>query len=45
MAGVNLDPVTLASPSDMKWLSPRAFRLWHNVGLGGMLPSGLEDDA
>ncbi|MEU6740057.1 hypothetical protein [Streptosporangium sandarakinum] len=28
----------------MKWLSRRAFRLWRNVGLGGMLPSGLEDE-
>ena len=46
---VPANPVTLASPtdvktSDMKWLSPRAFRLWRNVGLGGMLPSGLEDE-
>ncbi|TFV30089.1 integrase [Streptomyces sp. T1317-0309] len=44
------NPVTLASPSDVKssdvkWLSPRAFRLWRNVGLGGMLPGGLEDEA
>lgn len=44
------NPMTLAPPSDVKtsdvkWLSPRAFRLWRNVGLGGMLPSGLEDEA
>ncbi|MFC8226320.1 hypothetical protein [Streptomyces sp. NPDC057287] len=44
------NPVTLASPSgvktsDVQWLSPRAFRLWRNVGLSGMLPSGLEDEA
>lgn len=47
---VPANPVTLASPSDVKtsdvkWLSPRAFRLWRNVGLGGMLPGGLEDEA
>lgn len=47
---VPTNPVTLASPSDVKtsdvkWLSPRAFRLWRNVGLGGMLPGGLEDEA
>ncbi|MFE0118899.1 integrase [[Kitasatospora] papulosa] len=30
--------------SDVKWLTPRAFRLWRSVGLGGMLPSGLEDE-
>ncbi|MEW1548462.1 hypothetical protein [Streptomyces tsukubensis] len=28
----------------VKWLSPRAFRLWRNVGLDGMLPSGEEDE-
>ncbi|MFE9687522.1 hypothetical protein [Streptomyces sp. NPDC006285] len=44
------NPVTLASPSDVKasdvkWLSPRAFRLWRNVGLGGMLAGGLENEA
>ncbi|MFE5998980.1 hypothetical protein ACFQ6C_19250 [Streptomyces sp. NPDC056454] len=47
---IPVNPVTLASPSDVKtsdvkWLSPRAFRLWRNVGLGGMLPGGLEDEA
>ncbi|MEU9367509.1 hypothetical protein AB0D71_22935 [Streptomyces avermitilis] len=47
---VPVNPVQLASPSDVKtsdvkWLSPRAFRLWRNVGLGGMLPSGLEDES
>lgn len=47
---VPANPVTLAAPSDVKtsdvkWLSPRAFRLWRNVGLGGILPSGLEDEA
>ncbi|MFF1399431.1 hypothetical protein ACFVZD_37240 [Streptomyces sp. NPDC058287] len=31
--------------SDVKWLPPRAFCLWCNVGLGGMPPSGLEDEA
>ncbi|MFB8776304.1 integrase [Streptomyces broussonetiae] len=46
---VPTNPVTLPAPSDVKtsdvkWLSPRAFRLWRNVGLGGMLPSGLEDE-
>ncbi|OEV10550.1 site-specific integrase [Streptomyces nanshensis] len=46
---VPTNPVTLLAPtdvktSDVKWLSPRAFRLWRNVGLGGMLPSGLEDE-
>ncbi|QDO45840.1 integrase [Streptomyces sp. RLB3-17] len=46
---VPANPVTLPPPSDVKtsdvkWLSPRAFRLWRNVGLGGMLPSRLEDD-
>lgn len=30
--------------SDVKWLTPRAYRLWRNVGLGGLLPSGLEDE-
>lgn len=30
--------------SDVKWLSPRAYRLWWNVGLAGLLPSGLEDE-
>jgi site-specific recombinase XerD len=30
---------------DVKWLTPAAFRKWRNVGLGGMLPSGLENDA
>ncbi|MFE5372775.1 site-specific integrase [Streptomyces mirabilis] len=44
------NPVTLSTPgdvksSDVKWLSPLAFRLWRNVGLGGMLPTGLEDEA
>ncbi|WHM36282.1 site-specific integrase [Streptomyces sp. BPTC-684] len=29
--------------ADVKWLTPRAYRLWRNVGLGGLLPSGLED--
>jgi hypothetical protein len=47
---VPTNPVTLTSPSDVKtsdvkWLSPRAFRLWRNVRLGGMLPGGLEDEA
>ncbi|WP_371576807.1 site-specific integrase [Streptomyces sp. NBC_01314] len=47
---VPVNPVTLpvssdVKTSDVKWLSPRAFRLWRNVGLGGMLPSGLEDEA
>ncbi|MFF8997361.1 hypothetical protein ACF1GW_09655 [Streptomyces achromogenes] len=31
--------------SAVKWLSPRAFRLWRNVRLGGLLPGGLEDAA
>ncbi|MEU8699193.1 integrase [Streptomyces sp. NPDC048680] len=30
--------------SDVKWLTPRAFRLWRDVGLGGLDPDGLEDD-
>lgn len=30
--------------ADVKWLTPRAYRLWRNVGLGGLLPSGLEDE-
>ncbi|MFD3622723.1 integrase [Streptomyces sp. NPDC058676] len=47
---VSANPVMLPAPpdvktSDVKWLSPRAFRLWRNVGLGGMLPTGLEDEA
>jgi site-specific recombinase XerD len=29
--------------SDVKWLTPSAFRLWRNVGLRGLLSSGLED--
>lgn len=29
--------------SNVKWLTPRAFRLWRDVGLGGRLPSGLDD--
>lgn len=28
--------------SCVKWLTPRAFRLWRDVGLAGMLPDGLE---
>ncbi|QTI42481.1 hypothetical protein JYK04_00239 [Streptomyces nojiriensis] len=49
---VPASPVLLTAPtdvktSDVKWLkpTPRAFRLWRNVGLGGMLPGGLEDQA
>ncbi|MFB8290202.1 site-specific integrase [Kitasatospora purpeofusca] len=47
---VPASPVLLTAPtdvktSDVKWLTPRAFRLWRNVGLGGTLPSGLEDQA
>ncbi|MFE9258592.1 site-specific integrase [Streptomyces sp. NPDC006879] len=30
--------------TNVKWLTARAFRLWRNVGLGGMLPNGLEDE-
>ncbi|KAF5994539.1 integrase [Streptomyces sp. WAC00263] len=30
--------------ADVKWLTPRAYRLWRNVGLGGLLPNGLEDE-
>ncbi|MGI5453523.1 site-specific integrase [Streptomyces sp. CA-249302] len=29
--------------SNVKWLSPRGFRMWRDVGLGGLLPGGLED--
>ncbi|MBT2401469.1 integrase [Streptomyces sp. ISL-100] len=36
---------TDAKHADVKWLTPRACRLWRDVGLGGMLPSGLEDDS
>ncbi|MER6465744.1 integrase [Streptomyces sp. NPDC001228] len=28
--------------SCVKWLTPRAFRLWRDVGLGGLGPDGLE---
>ncbi|MBT2478586.1 site-specific integrase [Streptomyces sp. ISL-94] len=31
--------------SDVKWLTPRAWRLWRDVGLRGMLPDGMEDPA
>lgn len=31
--------------SNVKWLTPRAYRLWRDVGLGGLLPSGLEDES
>ncbi|MFD9670475.1 site-specific integrase [Streptomyces sp. NPDC059981] len=31
--------------SNVKWLSPRGFRLWRDVGLGGMLPGGLESSS
>ena len=40
----DLEPRDVRS-SNVKWLSPRGFRLWRDVGLGGMLPSGLEDDS
>jgi site-specific recombinase XerD len=36
---------TDAKHADVKWLLPRAYRLWRDVGLGGMLPTGLEDDS
>ncbi|MCX4718184.1 site-specific integrase [Streptomyces virginiae] len=29
--------------SDVKWLTPRAYRLWRDVGLGGLLSDGLEN--
>jgi integrase len=32
-------------PSNVKWLTPRAYRLWRDVGLGGLLPGGVEDGA
>ncbi|MFF0626733.1 integrase [Streptomyces sp. NPDC004296] len=45
MVEVNdLAPTDVRS-ADVKWLTPRAYRLWRNVGLGGMLPNGLEDDS
>lgn len=40
----DLSPTDVKS-SDVKWLLPRAYCLWRNVGLGGLLPSGLEDPA
>lgn len=32
-----------ARSSNVKWLTPRAFRLWRSVGCAGMLPDGGED--
>lgn len=31
--------------SHVKWLSPRGYRVWRDVGLAGMLPSGLENES
>lgn len=39
-----LAPVDVRT-SDVKWLTPRAWRLWRDVGLRGMLPDGTEDPA
>ncbi|MFJ5817489.1 site-specific integrase [Streptomyces sp. NPDC093108] len=38
----DLAPTDVRS-SNVKWLSPRGYRLWRDVGLCGMLPSGLEN--
>ncbi|MFJ9005424.1 tyrosine-type recombinase/integrase [Streptomyces canus] len=37
----DLAPTDIRS-SNVKWLSPRGYRLWRDVGLGGLLPNGLE---
>ncbi|WP_406408756.1 hypothetical protein [Streptomyces sp. NBC_01643] len=38
----DLAPTDVRS-SNVKWLSPRGYRLWRDVGLGGMFRSGLEN--
>lgn len=47
MEGAVLQAADLAArdtrSSHVKWLTPRAFRLWRDVGLGGLGPDGLED--
>ncbi|KOG52054.1 hypothetical protein ADK76_33385 [Streptomyces griseoflavus] len=40
----DLAPTDVRS-SNVKWLSPRGYRLWRDVGLGGMLPDGLENES
>lgn len=39
----DLAPTDVRS-SHVKWLSPRGYQMWRDVGLGGMLPSGLENE-
>lgn len=38
----DLEPTDVRG-SNVKWLSPRGYRKWRDVGLAGMLPTGLEN--
>jgi hypothetical protein len=40
----DLAPTDVRS-SHTKWLSPRGYRIWRDGGLGGMLPSGMENES
>ncbi|MEA5456524.1 site-specific integrase [Sinomonas sp. JGH33] len=39
--GADLRPSTIRG-ADVKWLSPRAYRRWRDVGIHGLTPSGTE---